>query len=93
MASPSLQVDKKKFKMLLLGETGVGKSSLVAFIRNYAKQRGPRFDKKVEAFGVEKEVGQMTSQTRSSATYEIKFMASIFDLTVLLCWIIHFVHG
>ena len=72
MASRSLQVDKKQFRMLLLGETGVGKSSLVAFIRNYNKQRGVSFDiKKVEAFGIEKEAGQMTSQTRSSATYEI----------------------
>ena len=71
MASRSLQVEDK-FKMLLIGETGVGKSSLVAFIRNYAKQRRLSFDiKKVEAFGIEKEAGQMTSQTRSSATYEI----------------------
>ena len=72
MASQILQVDKKKFKMLLIGETGVGKSSLVAFIRNYAKQRGARFNaSKLETFDMESETGIMTSQTKSTAVYRM----------------------
>ena len=68
--------------MLLIGETGVGKSSLVAFIRNYAKQRGASFDvSKLEAFDMEREAGIMTSQTKSTAVYRMDVGNLAFYLT------------
>ena len=68
MASFRFPVDKECYYLV---KTRAGKPSLVAFIRNYAKQRGPRFNIKKLMLLTWKGMKQMESQTTSTMTYVI----------------------
>ena len=73
----ALEHGDKPFNLVLLGETGAGKTSLVELLCNYAKQHGTDFDPdKLTSFNKQKpRVGQkgMESDTTEVNRYELKY--------------------
>ena len=74
----ALQQGDQPFNLVLLGETGAGKTSLVELLCNYAKQHGTDFDPaKLTSFNKQiprtGQKGLMESDTTEVIRYELKY--------------------